>query len=327
MKHSLDTPIYVWLGGSRLSQNGPRIGIEVEVEGTDLVANVPSRLWTRHEEGSLRNGIEYVTTERVRLENLPETMLEFKSLTSQAKFRNSIRTSVHVHVDVRSLTLRELYVAVCLFYLLEDTLVTSQGPTRIGNLFCLRGRDAESIFNTLFQDAGKEMHFQSWNNHNRYASQNLSAVKKFGSLEYRFLKGMTDPAEIEMWVRALYSMVFESRRFKTLHDLIECYNSMTYPAFFASFFTKKFVDYIKRTQPILSTDNNNLGYIIHLTNLLDKKHYRKFNVVEDIDDIGEFEVRQNDRPKVKKIEYVIPDDLTVSTGPTTWTLHNTTGAS
>lgn len=187
------------------------IGIELEIEGSGLVpAGGPEcKYWFGKPESSLRDGFEYVLAKPIRLDKLPDACNELKGLLGKAsKLRRSIRCSTHFHINVLPLTIEQLYNFYVYYYLVEDFLVGTQGPLRVGNLFCLRMSDAEGVAQRLVDSIERrEMIFHFSKNENKYGALNLAAPAIFGSVEFRFFRPMTILAEMEWWARLLYRLV------------------------------------------------------------------------------------------------------------------------
>ncbi len=68
-----------------------------------------------------------------------------------SQIEDSGRAGVHVHVNCQELNIIQLYNFITLYLIFEDSLVKWCGPDRVGNLFCLRAKDAEWL---LFNLAG-----------------------------------------------------------------------------------------------------------------------------------------------------------------------------
>lgn len=214
------------------------IGIEIEAEGTKTGVNPmtpwvknredqgkPPKYWMAKGDNSLRNGVEYVTNGPVPLDKLSDAMDEWATYSKGTRYRHdTIRTSVHYHVNVQHLTLRQIVTVIMGWWLLETPIVDLQGPTRVGNLFCLRVSDAEhlvmDVLNSLEMD-NPPLLGQHMGDNVKYAALNINAVRRFGSLEFRFNRGTTDPAEIEKWGRALHQLVHSFAKLGSTERLIE----------------------------------------------------------------------------------------------------------
>lgn len=204
------------------------IGIEIEVEGENLLTAIP-KYWICHKENSLRGeSMEYVFSEPYPLA-IVRKALEFldgalKANDSKLKFSN--RTSVHVHVNVQDLTMLQAYNFAVLYLIFENILVNYAGPTRVGNLFCLRGVDAEALIKKLIYSVEEKRGFAAFEGDGfRYAALNFCATPKFGSFEFRALRGTMDLDLIELWVNTLYSLREKAKEFENPQSIIMAFSA------------------------------------------------------------------------------------------------------
>lgn len=184
------------------------VGVEVEVEGNNL-KHVEDANWHSEPDGSLRGeNQEYVFNKPLPVN---KAVAAIKSLANQLKdygseLKFSFRTSVHVHVNCMELTYAQYLNYIYLYLLLEEPLMTFCGKERKGNRFCLRLQDAEGILDYL------NMVFKSYNNLGvvgdgmRYAAVNLAATVKYGSLEFRAMRGTLDVDVLTTWIETLVQL-------------------------------------------------------------------------------------------------------------------------
>lgn len=207
-------------GGSYKRWDGT-FGIEIETETLDEYATPRLALWDVHNDGSLRNfGREYVLKTPLSFGAPLDTALEeFKNSTSHLKFiQDSISTSVHVHVNMLNEDFRTFANFVTVYTLVENLLIRFSGPDRKSNLFCLPIVDAEETYRnikTLFQNFEKKnfkaIHHMDAANC-KYAALNLASLARFGSLEIRSFRGVTDTKIIRNWVGIIDRMLQYSRQ-------------------------------------------------------------------------------------------------------------------
>lgn len=205
-------------------------GLEIETEGKNLIDAAPPQ-WRIENDGSLRGGFPYGCAEYVF-----KKPLDFKkaidAVTLLRKYQDdkgatldfSFRTSVHVHVNVQQLTFNQYLNMIYTYFLIEEPLVHYCGKERIGNRFCLRLQDAEGLLDyvfMLFRNGYTALrHLQG--DAIRYAAINLAATTKYGSLEFRSLRGNMDVEYISNWVQALDNLRDFATRFdnpQQIHDL------------------------------------------------------------------------------------------------------------
>lgn len=211
------------------------VGIEIETE-TKNRDNYPDgfleqdrdgrwtapslKYWDVHVDGSLRDfGLEYVLKQPLMVDKeVPLALEEFATKTAKVKFiKDSVTTSVHVHVNMLNetfITMGNFFTLYCLF---ENLLIRYSGPDRLSNLFCLPICDAEDTYKnmvTMMQAAEarnyRKMFLSEANV--KYAALNVSAFRNFGSVEIRSFRGETDTKLISNWVNILYKIMVFARK-------------------------------------------------------------------------------------------------------------------
>jgi hypothetical protein len=192
--------VAVALGQSSKLKKG-EIGIEIEVEGTNVPKEVP-KPWLYKEDHSLRgeeNG-EYVLDDPVMFSEVPKTLDKLWTTFGKAKtkFDDSNRTSVHIHLNCQKFHFNRLTSFMALYFALEEVLTEWCGEHRVGNLFCLRSRDAEAIITHIKRFICSDGLYELPNDLH-YAGLNANALHKYGSLEIRTLQGCSDPNVIQTW--------------------------------------------------------------------------------------------------------------------------------
>jgi hypothetical protein len=231
------------IGFKNGSQTGD-IGLEIECEGTSLF-NSPFQYWTCHQDGSLRETaghapIEYVLRAPLKLKELRSALeyLDIKLKEAGSKVVKSQRTSVHVHINVQKMTLRELFCFLCLYLIFEELLVDWSGPERAGNLFCLRAKDSDFYVNML-ESVLKNSNFKQWREDYRYAACNVASVCKFGSLEFRSMQGTVDIQLIYLWVSLLCMLRDASQTYDNPVEIVEEFTNIGPLPFFKKIFKDK----------------------------------------------------------------------------------------
>lgn len=218
--------IYEMLGLNKPAFDGT-FGVEIECEGNRL-SPVDSAYWRTESDGSLRgafpnNSCEYVMKKPLRYK---AAMLAIKHLLNEQRedveFHFSFRTSVHVHVNVQDLEWEE-YLAMCYAWMLiEHPMMDYCGEARKANRFCLRVEDCEGVVDVMLRFIN-EQSFRNINpNDVRYAALNMAATDKYGSLEFRGMRGTVDEAVLSNWLMALGSLK-EYARGKTMLDVYKHY--------------------------------------------------------------------------------------------------------
>lgn len=227
-----------WAAGKGLMKQQDVVGIEIEMEGVN--PNAPPEWpaianWRYDADGSLRNGIELVSA-RPRpwkaVEGDVEALAEaFTKLKFTPVF--SFRTSLHVHVNVQSLTHIQLLNFFALYVIFEDMLFAMGGDERRGNVHCLGVNMAKNVIAQLREgikcDRNTLVHVlqRLTRNDNRYGSFNWAAMAKFGSIEFRSHRGTMDPKAIQLWVNTLMALKFAAvDSFKNPLDVVQAFSTM-----------------------------------------------------------------------------------------------------
>lgn len=216
-----------------LMNNPPKkgkVGLEIEVEGKNLLYEdevpppwkmVPDHSLRGEENAEyiLKSPIEFSAVEKA-LDNLWEAFRKKKT-----RLDESNRTSVHVHLNCQDFHLNRLAAFVALYYQMEEILTEWCGDHRVGNLFCLRGKDAPAVLRQLRQfiayDGNHAIHDKY-----RYAALNPNALSKYGSIEVRTLRGCTDPRTIKDFVSILERLYHLSSEFPDPREICTMLSSM-----------------------------------------------------------------------------------------------------
>lgn len=202
-------------------------GVEIEVEGERLPTNLSS-VWRVERDDSLKTeeAWEYVTPTPLNLDGV-KNALDYLNLAYKAHnsvVYDSIRAGVHVHMNVQDWNVKQLFTFAISYYLIEDLLINFCGEGREGNLFCLRAKDAEFVIFRLLKTL-KEKNFKYLNNDIiRYSSLNYCSLFKYGSLEFRGMRGTGDLDLIYQWVEIINDLREASL---TFDDPIHVISSMS----------------------------------------------------------------------------------------------------
>lgn len=188
------------------------IGIEIEAEGKNLQI-VETDLWRTEKDGSLRGNFPESAAEYVLKKPLPRNLVgtaldELIQLQKDATLSFSFRTSVHIHINVGDLTEEQLRCFAYAYVLLEEPLINFCGKSRKANRFCLRIQDAERTLLHLqnFYERGIETLKAVSGDDIRYSAMNLAAIYKYGSMEFRAMRGTLDKGVIKNWISALLAV-------------------------------------------------------------------------------------------------------------------------
>lgn len=189
------------------------VGIEIECEGKGM-EEVDTALWKSEDDGSLRgeyprSRAEFILKKPIPVENARFAVEELKAELPEAKFDFSFRTSVHVHLNVQQLSYVQLLNLVYIYLLLEEPMMTFAGKERKGNHFCLRLNDAEGVLdliNGMFRRGESAILDNMQKDQYRYSAINLEALSKYGSVEFRGMRGTMDADVIDTWCQAIVAL-------------------------------------------------------------------------------------------------------------------------
>lgn len=214
------------------------LGIEIEVEGTRLPKgdDTPAP-WKYVHDGSLRghDNAEYVLARPIEFSALPDALDKLWAVfkTHKSTFDDSNRTSVHVHMNVQTFHFNRLTSFIALYLIVEEVLTKWCGENRVGNLFCLRAKDAPAVVTNIkkfIQNDGRHELRDTLH----YAALNIHALAKYGSLEVRTLRGVSDPQIILDWVGILQRLYDLSKEFTDPRDICAMFSGTGPLAFFTT---------------------------------------------------------------------------------------------
>lgn len=220
-------------------------GIEVEVEFKEGGGVQAPPGWKTHIEQSLRNGIEYVSSQPVSADLMPTRVDDLYAKLNEKPVVdwNSIRTSIHTHINVAEETVLDVYKYITSYFLLENIILNYVDKRRRGNLFCLDINCAEDLAQKLRSDISKKECFAFVRDSTsiRYASLNLSAITKFNSVEFRALQGSATKEQVIEWSEMLYTLLQNSKKYKTPSEIVDRYFSSSPTSFVESLLPTPFI--------------------------------------------------------------------------------------
>lgn len=203
----------------RLPMPNTAVGVEIELEGFNrasvdraIVELAPH--WLVKRDGSLRDGgLEFVFSEPLFGKDIFHAMDKFKSFIESTRYTVSERCSVHVHLDVRDMSIRDLMNLITYYLIFEKALVQYHGGRREENIFCLPYYLAPNQIHKLGRILKMDLTQKDPNsihqvNENfawmqKYSAFNLASMFRFGSVEFRHMGGTGDVDEILEWITVI----------------------------------------------------------------------------------------------------------------------------
>ena len=215
---------------ARDRKTGPMIGIECETEGRRL-QTLGSDFWRTEADGSLRDGLEYVS----RPLEPKEVKQALKSLNDWHEANKShpnfsFRCSTHIHINVQDLEEQQLFSMIFLYMMYENVFMNYVHKERVGNRFCLRFQDAQAltyeVSNLLRRTKEENLKYGLrglQQNTLKYAALNLYTLNKYGTLEFRALEGSKGVEHIDTWVQAIIRLRSVAMKFDSTEKLYEVF--------------------------------------------------------------------------------------------------------
>lgn len=212
------------------------VGIELEYEhvtgiqlgnphGSDPKPLLTSR-WHAVQDGSLRNqGGEFVSIP-IPVSQVSSALSELFTAPGASKWQTSIRTGLHVHVDVRDFNLDELRCLLTAYCLSEPALFNYVGIEREENVFCVpwyrAPADMETVLTWLDHKGGPNNASDYFNHLSKYDALNLMPIIKFGTVEFRHAQCTKDKAYIAEWAHICTNVVELALKY-TQEQLLQAY--------------------------------------------------------------------------------------------------------
>lgn len=229
------------------------VGIEIEIEAEKELPALEEKNWRAHKDPSLRgNCMEYVTANPIPLSTVEDTLSNLFKRIEPSKLIPSFRTSVHVHKNMLKYSPLQAWNAICAYWILEDLLFNFCGESRKHSTFCLRLRDGLAVMEHCLEDLKGDYPFKSFkfNDQVRYSGINLSALRKFGSVEFRGMRGTTDMKLVQTWVEELSKLVdVAAVQFEHPEELLDVFFNEDKEKFVSRFLSFNFTEQLFKLDP------------------------------------------------------------------------------
>jgi hypothetical protein len=259
------------------------IGVELEAEGS--LSSPPLGYWSVVPDGSLRNGgMEYVLKKPIDYTQLGKALDEFVNGTTACKFDlNSPRTSCHVHFNAQTYTFKQIYAIIGAYWMFEDILLQHCGPSRVSNLFCLPASAAQKQVNDVVDSVRKTL--TTWNqrfllafsqDYYKYAALNLSCLMKYGSLEFRGMRGIYTKKEISDWVGMLRHMIQKAAELNSPVQVYQVFKDAS-PMGLVDYFFGPYSSIITEQKYWKTSIKNSSMFLAQLSYVVDQADKGKFS--------------------------------------------------
>lgn len=229
------------------------VGIEIECEANEALPKVNGKGWVSHEDPSLRGfNQEYVTAGPIPLNTVAEHLDNLLRQVDAKKVKDSYRTSVHIHKNVLKYSPLSIWNALSAYWIMEEMVHKYCGENRQYNTFCLRLRDAEAILDACLYDISLDYPFRSFKDNDtiRYGGANLAAIRKFGTIEFRGMRGTMDKEIIKTWCHEVSSIVDTAAiQFDSPEHLLDTFYHEDKEKFVDRFLSFGFSEELKKLSP------------------------------------------------------------------------------
>jgi hypothetical protein len=178
------------------------VGIEIETEGRNLPHGKVTGSFQGKEDGSLRNGMEYVSTPifakdvTERVDNLAGELRN-----KRAEVNPTYRSSTHIHVNYCDRTWNDVLNTMVIWALVEPVVFRMMPPGRDGSLFCVSSYDSGDLagYADRFCTEISQNFEMGFHPRGKYSSLNLTRLSDLGTMEYRVFPSSIDGKTIQQW--------------------------------------------------------------------------------------------------------------------------------
>ena len=181
------------------------VGIEVECEGITIydARKWDSKRWRSVEEGSLQNGCEFVS-DPVWGTAIADALDELGGYFQTHPPYMSVRTSVHVHVNVLDMYTEHLSRMIKAYVMYEVPLYRMHDG-RYGNIFCTPAAESayvQGVYGEILEatEVGEAPRATA---SSKYLGMNVNQLRGLGTLEFRHMGGTSDMKKILEWIDIL----------------------------------------------------------------------------------------------------------------------------
>ena len=193
------------------------VGIEVELEKATLPLD--EELWEETYDGSLRNGVEYISNGPLNGKGLTRAINDFHIQALRAGYDEDVccnhRCSTHVHVDMTDLKDEgQLYTFILLALFMEPVLFNSfENNLRKNSIYCVPLYEQDWYLKILNDCMRRNDLMGISANSQKYSSINLRRLVQgadeecaLGTVEFRMFPSTLNGNDLRLWVNILLSM-------------------------------------------------------------------------------------------------------------------------
>ena len=191
-----------------------RVGIEIELENLQpFPSKVPNTFAIVADHSLKELGIELVSVP-IKVQYLEVELTRLYQGIGD-NWKASSRCSTHIHLNVRDMTIDELYKLHLLYLIFERSLYRYSGD-RWNNIFCIPLHHSMDISYTL-----QQLNRGYFHTTNKYLGFNTCPISgndgsnKYGTIEFRHMTGGRTPKDIILWCNLIISLKLASKKLTT----------------------------------------------------------------------------------------------------------------
>ena len=185
-----------------------RVGIEVELE--NITNRHTSQWWDCIRDDSLRNnGREFVFKRPVAGVDVEKAIRGLVKMLRSESQQVSIRTSTHIHVDVRDFSVEQLGNLILLYAACESYIYTLGGKHRYDNIYCPGMTSSQQLLSQAAEivSGSNSTILDKLHRWCKYSGLNLGSIPVHGSVEFRMFEGYSTPHLLTQWVKCVTKLV------------------------------------------------------------------------------------------------------------------------
>lgn len=186
--------------------------------------------WKCEQDGSLRNGLEFITKTPHTLTNIVKEANELYDWLDNFPYDLSRRCSTHIHVDVRDFNTAQMFALILMWGVYEYDWINILAQERHNNKFCLTDYITPNNASFKFSCLGpvhRVLNARTRGANYRYTALNVcDPMLHQGSVEFRSMQGNTDITSLQQWLNRITVIVNTARRFNTPISMYRLYNAL-----------------------------------------------------------------------------------------------------
>lgn len=230
---------------SDLIDSDTLVGFEAEVENYACLMRIEGNHgWSNKPDGSLRSGIEFVFDAPRKGLQVEQSIAYITSKDVLAHV-SSPRAGTHIHIDWLDVEESEsLYRLAVIAAVIEPGIYAYAGPDRINNTFLvpLAKNDLRVLAEALGDN--DEGSFQNWAaNGSRYRGTNFTALRRFGSVEFRYFPAITSYVEVMTWINLCLMLKRAAVTRTADFSAMELAEALSNPTFVRDFIANNFAEF------------------------------------------------------------------------------------